>query len=165
MRVYQVKFMWKGEQRYGLVVPDYEDDAKKYAKQGKYIVQDAILPKTYAIPMDKVTPIEMSFNPLDEYQKYVDAESEKAAKISDALPGGIQVGAMFSISVADGGADYVITKVNKKTCQVEWRGFGMDRYTDHHFGWGGKFPIAEVARYVRPPGIKPLPRLRRLGAS
>ena len=84
----------------------------------------------------------------DEYQQYVRAEAKKACALSDSLPPGVQVGKMFSIGVGDGQADYVVTKVMRSNCQVEWRGFSMDRWTDHHFGWGGSFPIKDIARYV-----------------
>jgi hypothetical protein len=34
-------------------------------------------------------------------------------------------------------------------CTVEWRGFGGgDRWTDHHFQWGGTFDMYDVKRYV-----------------
>lgn len=35
-------------------------------------------------------------------------------------------------------------------CQVKFkREDGLDRYTDHHFGWGGWFQTKDVGRYVR----------------
>ena len=85
----------------------------------------------------------------DEIHVAVREAFKKAQEIDAALPDGVHVGSLFSIGVADGAAWYVVTKVSKKTCEVEWRGFGGgDRYTDHHFRWGGKFPVADVARYV-----------------
>jgi hypothetical protein len=102
------------------------------------------------IPMDDYKEIdsETGFPIGSEYSRYINEEWKKHQAISDRC-NGVQVGAMFTIGVADGQAHYVVTKVNKKTCHVEWRGFCGDRYIDHHFGWGGKFPIAEVERYVK----------------
>jgi hypothetical protein len=75
-------------------------------------------------------------------------EWKKARAISDRCDG-VEVGAMFSIGVADGSAWYVIVKVNPKTVDVEWRGFCPDRWRDHHFGNGGRFDKSDVERYVR----------------
>ena len=40
---YQVMFVWKDETRFG-IVDTYSDEAKKYAKQGKLLISDAVRP-------------------------------------------------------------------------------------------------------------------------
>lgn len=136
-------------QRYGVIYPpDNEDDeCMDLASKGLIVVLDAILLAKHAFERKDLTNIPLDFG--NEFDIWMDAESEKANKISDALPAGVHKGAIFSIGVADGGASYEVVKVNKTTCDVEWRGYhNLDRYTDHHFGWGGRFPIADVERYV-----------------
>jgi hypothetical protein len=67
----------------------------------------------------------------------------------DKEPSKFGVGSMFSIEIADGRATYLITKVNKTSVKIEWFGaHNLDRYIDHHFGWGGTFPINNIKRYV-----------------
>lgn len=157
---YQVKFPWKGETRFG-IVDSFGEEAETLAKQGKLLVEDAVLPQRYAVPDDKsVVDVPDSMDRYefdadgfvtngDEYCMHVQEEYKKALAVSDALPEGVHVGKMFSIGVADGIACYVVTKVNKKTCVVEWRGFeNLDRYRDHFFGWGRTVPIADAARYI-----------------
>ena len=143
-RRYQVKFPWEGETRFGIV----ESHDKELAKKGEVLVEDAVKPERYAVPEADLTDIPVSFKKGDEYCQYVEAEFEKACKLSEGLPSGVHVGKMFKIPVADGYAWYIVTKVNKSTCKVEWRGFCLDRWTDHHFGYGGMYRTADVARYV-----------------
>jgi hypothetical protein len=145
-RHYQVKFTWGKTTHFG-VVDSFSDEAKKLP-QGMLLVEDAVTPQRYKVVEADVVDVPMRF-PDDEYHKYVDAEFAKAQAISDALPEGVHVGSLFSIGVADGSAWYVVTKVNKKTCKVEWRGFCMDRWTDHFFGYGRTVNIADVSRYTR----------------
>jgi len=158
MSRYQVKFNWKGKIRFGLI-DELSKEAKKYAMQGKLLIADAITPERFLVKNDaNVVDIEMSMKGTmtpegyyvgdDEYSKHIHEEMMKAFKLSESLPSGVHVGKMFTIGVADGHAYYVITKVNKSTCKIEWRGYCMDRYTDHHFGWGGSFPLKDVARYI-----------------
>lgn len=135
----------------------YDDEAKAAAAQGKAVVEDAVLPKRYIVPESALVDIRMEpgnydpdteeFVAGDEYQSYVQSEFKKAQAISAALPG-FGVGSLFSIGVADGYAYYVVTKVNRKTCRVEWRGFCPDRYVDHWLGHGGTFPLEKIATYV-----------------
>lgn len=137
-------------QRYG-VTNQYGDDEEvlKYAKKGCLLVSDAILPDTHVFERKDLTEVPLDYD--GEFNKFIEAAYDEASKISDALPDGVHVGALFSIGVADGSASYIVTKVNKKTCDVEWRGFGgPDRYVDHFFGWGReKVNISDVERYVR----------------
>lgn len=160
MSRYQVKFNhWEKGTTYG-VVEAYSPEAKKYAKQGVAIVADALLPETYLVKDADLTdiPMEWSATNKDEYTRYVETEFEKAQALSDSLGDGVKVGKLFGIGVGDGTAWYVVTKVNKKTVNVEWRGFCADRWTDHYFGWGRKgIPLRDIEQYVgRHDGLKKL---------
>lgn len=157
---YQVKFVHPktGKLVYG-IYQKWDEEAKAAIARGNCIVADAITPECYEVPQSIIQDIPMRHGGKPEmvegwacwgeYDKYLRQQYSEAQKISDALPDGVHVGALFNIGVADGYAWYVVTKVNKQTCRVEWRGFGADRYTDHHFGWGGTFPIRDIARYVQ----------------
>lgn len=133
----------QGAKTYYGIVDEYSDEAKKAKKEGFAIVEDLIRPRYYRVP--EMALVDISFEEID---KICTEELEKAQKKADSVEG-IKAGAMFTIGVADGCAFYVVTRVSGKTCFVEWRGFGGDRYYDHHFGSGGKFPVKEIERYVR----------------
>lgn len=139
---YQVKFNWDGEVRYGVVRDSWKNNGVD--EDGRVVVDDAILPRAYRVPESEIIDIEDG----DEYYQYIQDEYRKAREISDALPDGLHVGAMFSVGVADGEAFYVVTRVTKTTASVQWRGFNPDRYTDHYFGWGKTLPREDVERYV-----------------
>jgi hypothetical protein len=142
---YQVKFQKDGKTVYGVTHMCGEEE-KELAKNGQLLVADAILPKTYVIPESAVTDVPLDPFP-DEMYKFVEAEREKAQVVSDALTG-LVPGKMFSLPVADGHASYVVTKVSKTRCTIEWRGFCIDRYTDHILGWGGSFQRSIIERLV-----------------
>lgn len=143
-------------QRYGVIYPPDSEDAEcmDLAAKGLIVVLDAILLAKHAFERKDLTEVPLDFG--GEFDTWMNAEAEKAEKISDALPDGVHKGALFCIGVADGSACYEVVKVNKTTCDVEWRGYhNQDRYTDHHFGWGGRFSISEVERHVgRRRGLK-----------
>lgn len=155
---YQVKYTREGAVRYG-IVRSYGKEVEAAKARGLLIVEDAVLPVAYEVREVDVVDVEVKlpgrfdhetglWADLSEYDTYVQ-EAWKAAKaVSDAITSGVGVGSMFTIGVADGTAHYVVVKVNKKTCRVEWRGFCADRYYDHHFGIGGMFQLADVTRYV-----------------
>jgi len=140
---YQVKFQRDGKTIYG--VADTCDI--ELARKGQLLVADAILPKTYLVPESAVTDVPMEPFP-DEMHKFVEAELEKAQAASDALTG-LVPGKLFALGVGDGHAWYVVTKVSKTRCAIEWRGFCIDRYTDHILGWGGSFQRSIIERLVR----------------
>lgn len=154
---YQVKFERKGKTIYG-ICESYGEEAEAAKSRKEVIVSDAVLPAQYRVPEKQIVdiPLEIGqYNPTthkfegaDELHQHVATEFKKAIELSDSLPDGVQVGALFGLGVGDGTAWYVVTKVGKRTCRIEWRGFCLDRYFDHHFGCGGTFPIADVARYV-----------------
>lgn len=155
---YQVRFQRAGTIHYG-IVRSYGKEVEAAKARGLLIVEDAVLPVAYEVREADVVDLEVKlpgrfdsatglYVDLSEYDTYVQ-EAWKAAKaVSDAVASGVCVGSMFTIGVGDGSAHYVVTKVNKKTCRVEWRGFCADRWRDHHFGMGGSFKLEDVARYV-----------------
>lgn len=155
---YEVKWTdAKGQVQYGVARSDFDKEAKKWAKQGKLVVDHAVLPQAFVLPEAAVTDIPTGYP--NEYSEWVDHQSEIAHELSDALAPGVRVNKLFSVGVADGQACYIITKVNGTKCDVEWRGFGGgDRYTDHYFGWGRKgVAVRDVAQYVgRSDGMKQL---------
>lgn len=143
----------------------YHKEAESLWKDKKYVVSDVITGDLFAILVSEVIPVcdrdaKIDNLPLDLVIDIAWRErwEEQAQKVNDALTR-FGVGAKFSIGVADGSANYVVTKVNKKTCVVAWRGFGADDYYDHHFGGGGTFPIADVSRYCRFGRDKLFPRI------
>jgi dienelactone hydrolase len=147
---YQVKFVRDGNTIYG-IVDQYSDEAKKYAKSGQVVVEDAVLPVSYTVPESEITDIELR-PPIpgqaDELHQYVERQFDEAMKLSDTLTG-VKPGKLFAVGVADGAAYYVVTKVTKNKATVEWRGFCPDRWTDHWFGWGKTVPIQELEHYCR----------------
>lgn len=151
-------------------VDQYNDDAYAQAKKGRLIVEHVVFPASrgpYAVKAEKLTPLKTRFEgrpsqntlagklgffqwgncPKEDYCALEGLVHEiRAERNKDD---GVQVNDMFSIGVADGSAEYVVTAVNGNRCTVEWRGFwNADAYTDHHFGWGRKSSLADVARYV-----------------
>ncbi len=161
MSRYMVKFTRNGRTVYGLV-DAYSREAKAAEKKGRAIVEDALLPARHEvdkkllvdIPMGPFVPPKFGEDePLcfdDEYSRFVNGEFKTALAISDRLPDNkVAQGKLFCLPVADGQAWYVVVKVNKKTCQVEWRGFSGDRYVDHWLGYGRTVPLADIAPYVQ----------------
>lgn len=137
---YQVK--WKepdGSYNYGIYTPE------KGEAPGSVIVEDAVLPVAYCISEDRLIDIDCGGFP-NEYDQFVDKKYEehvlkhnKAKKL---------VGRLFSLPVADGNSFYVITKENKKTVRVEWRGFSPDRYMDHMIGCAATIPKERIEPLV-----------------
>lgn len=138
-----------GETRYG--IPEtYSAQAKAAFKRNLVLIKDEVYPSVVELPFAEVEELSGTYDPdspVEKYRNRIQREHDKRAKAVRA-DGKLHAGHMFSIGVADGGADYVVTKVHKTNCDIEWRGFWDDRYTDHHFGWGGRFPINEIMRYV-----------------
>lgn len=82
---------------------------------------------------------------VDEYNQHIDNEFNNARKNAPQTFG---VGSLFNTHVGDGQAWYIVTKVNKKTCDIEWRNFGFDQYVDRVLGYGGRFDIARIQPLV-----------------
>lgn len=136
-----------GQKHYG-VVTTFGPEASNEWKKGLLIVNDAILPKSYLIPIVNATKMKFGEFGKNEYDLYVNRELEKAQQLSDALGEGLKVGKLFGTGVGDGTAWYVVTKVTQKTVTVEWRGFCLDRYTDQILSWGGSFPRRAIEPQV-----------------
>jgi len=143
--LYQVKFRRNGQLRYGIVYSADEDTVAKW-NEGIVIVHDAIRPHTWEIEVDKITPIEHDFD--NEYSQYVETEWQRANEHSKSLSG-LKVGSLITVGVGDGSAYYVVTKVSKRKCKIEWRGFCPDRYTDQFLGWGGSFDKNVIAPLIK----------------
>lgn len=154
---YQVKFVKDNKTIYGIVESSDE-------KKGEFVVADAVFPISYRIrdtdlvdiPIGKFGPMpdgSMGFN--DDYHYYVAEELAKAEALNARLkkPGAV-VGKLFTVGVGDGYAWYVIIKVNKRTCKIEWRGFSGDRYVDQRYGYIKTVPTEDL-----------LPFLRRFGSA
>lgn len=141
-KMYRVKWTdANGVVHYGDV--EYYGDteaAQRRWDRGLVRVNDAVLPVYNDIPHRLVT--EVPYGPIerDEYYRYIEDELEKAQRLSDSVGPGCAVGKLISVGVADGSAWYVITKVNKTTVKIEWRGFCPDHWYDQVLGGGGSFP-------------------------
>ena len=157
----QVKFTHPetGKTLYGQVAYTGHLSKEEQPEEGFVLVDDAVLPTCYEVPEEVLTeiPFEMgTYDPKthewegqDEYHTYIKNEFKKARERSDALGDEFKPGKLFNTQVADGRAYYVVTKVNKKTCDIEWRGFCPDRWTDSVLGLGGRFPRERIEQLVR----------------
>ncbi len=147
---YRIKYTDpKGVVHYG-IVDSADEAAKRRFNQGVLRVDDAVLPTYMDIPVGAAIPVEFSTDYAnDEYNKYLDAELEKAQRVSDRAGNGLRVGKLIAVGVADGSAWYVVTKVNKTTACIEWRGFCPDRWHDQVLGWGGSFPKRRIESLCR----------------
>lgn len=149
-RPYRVKVEIPDGTFYGHV--DTLPRARAYFNRGDCVVQHAIIPKSYVIPISCITEIPYSRDPIgnpDEYDRHVRDEYERANTLSNSLGDSFAPGRLFSIGVADGQAWYVVTKVGSKNCTVEWRGFCCDGYRDQILEWGGSFPRRVIEPLAR----------------
>ena len=156
----QVKFMnHEGKTLYGTVALTKFLPKEEQPSKGCVIVDDAVLPACYEIPESVLTEIPYEYgkyNPKtgefeeqDEYHQYIQDEFKKAKERSNALGDEFKPGKLFNTPVADGRAYYVVTKVNKKSVRIEWRGFCPDRWQDPVLGLGGSFPRDRIEKLVR----------------
>lgn len=135
--LYQVKW-FVGFWRYGIVDRWSPESQQYYVDSRRVIVNDALTPYSGVVSVDNLVPIESKFNPLDEYARYVEDTYLAAKNVSDCLPDGVHKGKLFRVPCGDGYAYYIVTKVNKKTVDIEWRGYCLDRWVDERFGYGGR---------------------------
>lgn len=137
------------EKRFGIVDHYNESAPTLWEKEKLVVVSDAIFPDSFCLEPEYIKCSVGWDDNLSKIEKiHEDEEFAKAQELSNSLTG-IQVGSLFQLNVADGQATYIVTQVGKRTCRVEWRGWGNgDRYTDHHFGFGGSFPIKDIRRYT-----------------
>lgn len=145
--LYQVKW-FHGFWRYGIVDRWGEESMQYYENEQKVIVNDAITPARQVISVGDLVPIAMTYSPPDEYTTFVEEQYQIAKGRSDNLPDGLHVGKLFRVPRGDGYAHYVVAKVNKKTVDIEWRGYGLDRWVDDRFGYGGREKRETVEMFV-----------------
>lgn len=155
--LYQVKW-WMNNRWYYGVVDRWGPESIRYYNEGQtVIIDDAITTARYVVNVDALTDIPMTYSPPDEYTQYVEEQYQIAKGRSDALPAGMHVGKLFRVPAGDGYAFYVVTKVNKKTVDIEWRGYGLDRWVDFRFGAGGRESRELIERMVaREDGLRQL---------
>lgn len=146
--LYQVKW-FQGFWRYGIVERWSEESIRYYEDEGKVIVGDAITPAQHVISVDALVPIAMTYRPPDEYTEFVEEQYLIAKGRSDSLPEGLHVGKLFRVPKGDGYAYYVVTKVNKKTVDVEWRGYSLDQWVDDRLGYGCREKRETIEMFVR----------------
>jgi hypothetical protein len=146
--LYQVKWLQNGYMQYGIVSRWDPESIKYYAAGRQVIINDALTPDQYVVSVDVLTPVTMSFRPPDEYTQHVEEHYRSAKAYANSLPDGLQVGKLFVVPKGDGYAHYVVTKVNKKTVDIEWRGYGLDRWVDDRFGYGGREKRETIEMFV-----------------
>ena len=155
--LYYVKWFDGLSWRYGVVDRFSEASIQFYEDGQQVIVDDAIVPARCVVNVDALTAIRPTFRPLDEYHVFLETEYAKAADLSRSLPAGVHVGKMFRVPVGDGYAYYVVTKVNKKTVDIEWRGYSPDRWVDFRFGAGGREDREMIESFIhREDGVRRL---------
>jgi len=147
-----------GNWHFGIVTGEKHDGIK--AAKGNVFVEHAILPELYEIEANKLTEIPYGDYPVKdfrtgeiteggtEFDHYVNRCWLEARKLSKTVGSGLKKNKLFYLPVADGRAWYIVTKVNPKTCDVEWRGFGPDRWLDRVLGWGGRFERSRIEPIV-----------------
>ena len=154
--LYQVKWC-PGFWRYGVVDRWGESSIQYYQEEQNVIVNDAITPARHVVAVSELVPIDTSFNPPDEYTAFVEEQYRIAKGRSDSLPEGLHPGKLFRVPKGDGHAWYVVTKVNKKTVTIEWRGYSLDRWVDDRFGFGGREKRETIEMFVaREDGVRRL---------
>jgi len=135
---YQVKFPHPVSGALILGIADvHSENAKAALARGHLIIEDAILPVRYEVAENLVTDIRDLTFP-NEFDRHINASLDAAIEVAKTVKG-IQVGALLQCPRGDGYAWYVVTKVNKTTAKIEWRGFSHDRWVDRLFQWGGTF--------------------------
>jgi len=161
--LYQIKFWPKGnpdEVFFGKVERYHSEAEKHWAEERQLIVSDAITGQIQLVPFDE---IEYEDQPLKwgeydeetrmpistEYDRHILKAYKEHKKRDEEAGEGLKKHRMFSMPVADGNACYVVTKVNKRTCNIEWRNFGADEYYDRILGSGGSFPIDIIQTQIR----------------
>jgi len=141
----------KSDVRFG-EVQKYSDEAKEYWKEGKVLLEDPVTGQVTLAELDAIEYEEQPYNwdetdpdtYMDigtEYDRYVNDAFKEHIRKSDEADDGVVKDKMFTVPVADGSAYYVVTKVNKKSVDIEWRGFCPDQWHDGTLGWGGNFPM------------------------
>jgi hypothetical protein len=115
---------------------------------GHIYSEDLITGEVSVVAESQVSDFDYGTPEHKAMRAYMDAAYDEAKAKSDALGNQLKAGKLFSVGVGDGRAFYVVTKVNPKTCDIAWRGFCPDRYTDQVLGWGGRMPRERIERLV-----------------
>ena len=163
-KFYRVKVWFKGNKKeVRFAKPEtYDKDWDKHWKEGNILMADAVTGEQFLVPnRDNLMLEDQPFSfgkddpethmPIDtEYDRYINDAYKEALKAHKKLGKGIKVGKLCFVGVADGYASYVITKVNAKTCKVQWRAFaGGDDYVDQRWGYERTVPHDEANMYMR----------------
>lgn len=123
----------------------YDDGTKRMWKNHKWLLEHSITGGIYVVPFDEVivTPIPYSDN--SEYDRYVHEEFSAADKRSLKIKG-VKPGLLLSVGVGDGYAFYEVVKVNaaKQLADIEWRGYGPDRWVDQRWGYSKTITFDEA---------------------
>ncbi len=136
--------------KYG-VLDTTSDAAKVAAKTGHLLVEDAVFPERYMLPPEHVEPVPRIKGTYEtDLTRFVEAAMKKAFELHDSMPVDVcAVGKLVRRPRGDGYAWYVVTKVTRGTCSIEWRGFSLDRWVDDIFGHGGQFPRRIIEPLIR----------------
>ena len=143
-----VRFTWKGEERYGEVQTFPSEEVKKAARHGELLVNDAVLPVCYRIRPRDVTVVKRTWDEKDPVQKFRERAFQSARRVAKRIRQ-FGAGKLFNLPVADGLAWYVLTKVTARTATVQWRGFQGDGWKDITLGYRGIFPRPIIEAHVR----------------
>jgi len=141
-------------------VSRYSEEAKESWQSRNLLIENPIDGTLMEVPIDDITYEEQPYgweeydpethNFIDtEYDRYINDSQKEAEKKSVSVGKGVVKDKLFSVPVADGCAVYVVTKVNKKSVKIEWRGFHPDRWVDGTLGYGGSFPMHCIEGHVR----------------
>jgi hypothetical protein len=157
---YQVKYeAAKLGIQYG-IANMYGEEFEKYAKRGQVLVDHAVFPTMAVLPEAQLTDLKMDYrgptksaggfmNGLGEYHDYVTLQHVIHQIRHDRLPSDqVAAGHLFAVGVGDGAAYYCVTKAGQTSCQIEWRGFCLDRWFARPWGFGGKFRTQDVAAMI-----------------
>jgi len=146
--LYQVMWVQNRRRHYGIVARWDPESINYYNASRQVIIEDAVTPERYVVDVDVLTTVPMSFSPPDEYTQYVEEQYRIAKAHADSLPDGLLAGKLFCVPRGDGYAHYIVTKVNKKTVDIEWRGYCLDRWADDRFGSGGREKRETIEMFV-----------------
>ena len=138
----------------------YSEEAKAYAKKDQIIVTEPVTGDRLLLFLAEIGYEKQPYGweeydeethmSIDtEFDRYINDEYKKAVKKSDKVGEGLVKNKLFSVPVADGRAWYVVTKVNKNNCNIEWRGFHCDNYRDGTLQWGGSFPHHCIEHHIK----------------
>ena len=137
-----VKYSTKNGVRYG-DIDSWSKEGKKAKDRGQALIEDGITGERFYLDVNKLVYVGMP-----EYEAYLNEQSNIAMEKSNAIKG-LGVGKLMRFTVADGVVYYEVTKVNKASVNLEWRGYyNLDRYVDQVLGYSGKMPIARAEALV-----------------